>query len=100
MKAEIKINISVFGYFVILATLVLGTKKIIGPSDRSFQKFEVDLQDKGLNATYLSQKEILLKKAEVLIIIIQSHPPSFDGIGLTGSYLKFEIKESFLAATG
>ena len=51
-----KINISVFGYFVILATLVLGTKKILGPSDRSFPKFEVDLQDKGLNATYLSQK--------------------------------------------
>ena len=38
-----------------------------------------------------------LKKAEVLIIILQSHPASFDG-RQTVPHLEFKIKESFLAS--
>ena len=43
-------NICVFGYFPILATLVLETKKN-SRSERSFKKFEVDVKVKGLNGT-------------------------------------------------
>ena len=38
----------------------------------------------------------LKKKKEIL----QSHPASFDGIGLTDPHLELEIEESFLAAAG
>ena len=75
-KAEIKINISVIVSLVILATLILKTKKNSRSRWYVFKPIENPL-----------------KNAEVLIIILQCHPASFDG---RQTEVKWEKRRAYL----